>query len=158
MSEAASPVAFHTGVLNPVDHALRLVRKALSLGSRVLVVGAERPIAQLDEQLWVADPGSFTPHVRWVQESEHAARTRLAPVWLLAAAQPNSGDSPADWPNGLPVRDVLINLGLSLASAAARYPKVIEVVAADPEAKALGQARWRAWRALGVQPAHHAFS
>lgn len=157
MSEAASPVAFHTGVANPVEHALRLTRKALSLGSRVLVIGQEPEIARLDEQLWVAEPGSFMAHVRWSQARAADTRVLKAPVWLLPVERPDAGEAET----GLAVpqdRDVLINLGAALPRNAGSFPKVIEVVADHPDAKAAGQSRWRAWRALGVQPAHHTFS
>ena len=153
MTEPVSPVAFHTGVPDPAEHALRLTRKALALGSRVLVAGRGHEMARLDEQLWVAEPGSFMPHVRWTAQ-DASTRVLRAPVWLWAPDDEKL-KSAANWPQD---RDVLINLGLSLPIHAAQFPKVIEVVADQPEAKAAGQARWRSWRAQGIQPAHHAFS
>jgi DNA polymerase IIIc chi subunit len=157
MSEAASPVAFHTGVANPVEHALRLTRKALSLGSRVLLIGHEPEIARLDEQLWVAEPGSFLAHARWSEEGAADTRVLKASVWLLPLERSEAAEAGAG-PAVPQDRDVLINLGAALPRNAASFPKVIEVVADHPSAKAAGQSRWRAWRALGVQPAHHAFS
>ena len=154
MSGSASPVAFHTGVADPVEHALRLTRKAISLGSKVLVIGRASELAQLDEQLWVAEPGSFMAHVRWSETGAAESRVQRAPVWLLPLEVADEAEGPAVPQD----RDVLINLGLPLPRNASNFPKVIEVVADNPHAKAAGQARWRAWRALGIQPAHHAFS
>lgn len=154
MSQAASSVAFHTGVLDPVEHAMRLTRKALAHGSRVLVVGPEAQLGALDEQLWTADPGGFVPHLRWSREAQGSTRLSRAQVWLTS--QPEAlldrtaqGERP----------DVLINLGADMSLQAAQpFAKVIDLVSTDPAARAAGQQRWRAWREQGVTPVHHAFS
>lgn len=158
MSDAGAPVAFHTGVADPVGHALRLTRKALSLGSRVLVLGDATVVRELDEQLWTADPGSFIPHARWSQAAAGAAALRHAPVWLMAGDGSEAGQGPQVPTLPSPLPDVLINLGLPVPVNADRFSKVIEVVSTEPEARAQGQQRWRHWREAGVNPAHHAFS
>ena len=154
MSDSSLTVAFHTGVADVVDHALRLTRKAITLGSRVLVIGAEDAIRALDEQLWTADPGSFLPHARWNAAQAGDSRVRRAPIWLWAS--PNDDrDVHGPLPTG---QDVLINLGLAVPREAKGFSKVFEVVAANPTERAMGQQRWRTWREQGVSPAHHAFS
>lgn len=161
-SSGEPSVAFHTGVADPVQHAARLVRKAVSLGSRVLVVGAAQPLQQLDEQLWTAEPGSFLPHGRWTPEAEGSTRLRRSPVWLCSQPERllQEGASAPERP------EVLIHLGGDVSGAhaavgpsmAAPFAKVIELVATDSAARSAGQQRWRAWREQGVVPTHHAFS
>ncbi len=148
MSHAGPSVAFHTGVSDPVGHALRLTRKALSLGSRVLVIGPDQPVRELDEQLWTAEPGSFVAHAVWRADVANSPRLKRAPVWLCG---PVTGDVPAE-------RDVLINIGLPVPGNAGAFAKVIEVVSADPAERGPGQQRWRHWREQGITPDHHTFS
>lgn len=153
MSEAAAPVAFHTGVVDPVGHAIRLLRKALSMRSRVVVVGQAAVLDELDQRLWTADPGSFMPHAWWSAETRDRPAVRHAPVWLWREAPELQGASPVPAP-----AEVLINLGIEVLAAARQFSKVIEVVPSDPAARAQGQQRWRTWREWGLNPAHHAFS
>lgn len=154
MSESGPSVAFHTGVADAVGHALRLTRKAIALGSRVLVIGPSEAVRELDEQLWTAEPGGFVPHVMWSADSAAVTRVQRAPVWLWAGA---SAEREVNVP--LPTgRDVLINLGLAVPREAAQFAKVFEVVSAQAAERAIGQQRWRAWRERGISPAHHAFS
>lgn len=148
MSHAGPSVAFHTGVSDPVGHAIRLTRKALSLGSRVLVIGPDQPVRELDEQLWTAEPGSFVAHAVWSADVANSTRLKRAPVWLCG---PVAGDVPAE-------RDVLINIGLPVPGNAGAFAKVIEVVSADPAERGPGQQRWRHWREQGITPDHHTFS
>ena len=162
MSEPASSVAFHTGVTDPVQHVLRLVRKAVSLGSRVLVLGPAQPLHELDEQLWTADPGSFLPHGLWTPQAHGSTRLSRAAVWLCTQA-----DACLQANDSATLPDVLINLGTpsaqadgaaAVCAAGVRFSKVIELVPQDPAARASGQRRWRAWREQGVVPVHHTFS
>ena len=154
MIDSTPSVAFHTGVADAVGHALRLTRKAIALGSRVLVIGLPDAVRELDEQLWTAEPGSFLAHAMWRAEDAKGTRLRRAPVWLWASP---TLDREVREP--LPTdREVLINLGLAVPHEAVRFGKVFEVVSADPTERAIGQQRWRAWRERGVTPAHHAFS
>ena len=153
MSATVLSVAFHTGVADPVEHALRLTRKALALGSRVLVLGTAERLGELDSQLWTADPGSFTPHMRWSPQAANESRLQRAPVWLCSEPQdlPTEGQA---W--GMP--DVLINMGISVPGQADRFAKVFEIVSNEPAARVAGQQRWRVWRDKGLTPVHHAFS
>jgi DNA polymerase-3 subunit chi len=147
-------VAFHTGVVDAVGHTLRLIRKAISLGSRVLVIGTDEAVRELDEQLWTVEPGSFFPHVMWSEQIATSTRVLRAPVWLLRAA---SAEREVHGP--LPTGpDVMINLGLAVPREAGQFLKVFEVVSAQATERAIGQQRWRAWRERGISPAHHAFS
>lgn len=157
MSHAGPSVAFHTGVSDPVGHALRLTRKALSLGSRVLVIGPDQPVRELDEQLWTAEPGSFVAHVVWRTEAAGSTQLQRAPVWLCGPVEPELPDAPdgGDVPTG---REVLINIGLPVPRNAGAFAKVIEVVSADPAERGPGQQRWRHWREQGITPDHHTFS
>lgn len=152
MSPVAAAVAFHTGVSNPIEHAVRLCRKAAALGSRVLVIGPEPIIGELDECLWTADPSEFLAHARWTVDTESASRVRHARLWLCS----DGGAMPTpQQPEG---PEVMINLGLPVPSQASAYAKVIEVVPTDGASRSQGQERWRFWRSLGLTPTHHSFS
>ncbi len=153
MSEPVSPVAFHTGVVDPAGHALRLVRKAMAAGSRVLLIAPAPVVRELDERLWTDDPGSFIPHAVWSPASRSSGTVRHAHVWLWSAS--NEVDEAESVPEDL---QVLINLGVPVPLNARRFLKVIELVSASPQARVQGQQRWRTWREWGISPTHHAFS
>lgn len=127
------------GVSARLKVACRLAEKAYLAGQRVLIWHSDRDeLAQLDELLWRFSDTSFVPH-EWVDAQ------RDAPVLLSAGASPEG-------PVG-----VLINLTPTpepppLATAAER---VAEIVAAEPQHRAAGRARFRAYRQLGCEPVTH---
>lgn len=137
-------VEFHTGVGDTVGFACRLLRKAYRSGARVLVTAPAEQLAALDQALWTFEAKEFVPHVRLPGPA--AALAPRTPVWLATAV-------PAAEP-ALP--PVLINLGAEPPPRAGSFERVIEVVAADPAARADGRARWRHYEAWGVTPVHHA--
>lgn len=154
MTGAALDVSFHTGVAEPVGHALRLIRKALAQGMRVLAVGPLEQLSVLDEVLWTAEPNGFLPHARLGPGASPAptpTQIQRSPV-VLAEPQVLVGARAAVALNG---PQVLINLGSDVEAANLGCTKVIEVVGLTEDARSLGQARWRAYRQAGIQPAHH---
>lgn len=136
-------VDFHTGVGDDVAFAARLLRKAYGQGARVLVRGASARLALLDRMLWTQAERDFVPHLRWSAgvPPKNAART---PIWIVDG----------DVPEGAP--PVLVNLGAELPGDVERFTRVIEIVADDAEATALGRARWREYRARSLPVQHHA--
>lgn len=135
-------------------HALRLVKKALSVGSRVLVLADEAAVRELDGHLWTAEPDTFLAHAIWQAPSAQSSVVRHAPVWLMAVS-----DTTVALGAEVPTEpEVLINLGVPVPANAQRFSKVIEVVGTRPDARSQGQQRWRCWKDWRVAPGHHAFS
>lgn len=125
----------------PFRTACRLAEKAYEQGHRVLVRTADAAAtAQLDEMLWTFSDRSFVPHCVWPAEPELVAAT---PVLVSSSAGPDTH------------RDVLINLGADAPPDRADYARVLEIVAADDDAKRLARARWRTYRESGLDPRSH---
>lgn len=134
------PVAFHTGVPDPVIYACRLLRKAYASGARVLVTAPAEVLAALDTALWTFEAQDFVPHLRLPAGAALRERT---PIWLCAGAVPD--DAPR----------LRVNLSAEPPAEAAEVDRVIEIVGADPDEAAAGRARWRHYEAWGVKPEHH---
>jgi len=134
-------VAFHTGV-DKLDHACRLLRKAYRQGAKVVVVGDGAQLARLDQALWTFEPLEFVPHARLKRGEAMAPRFARTPIWLLDA-----GATP-------PHHDVLVNLGPEMVEGWDGFARVIELVSAEPDDRAAGRKRWRAYEAQGVRIDH----
>lgn len=143
----AQEVEFHTGIVDPVAFACRLLRKAVRAGARLVCCAPPELLDQLDRALWTFDERDFVPHVR----VPGAAASMLArtPIWLVAdlaavrAAQPNLAER------------VLVNLGAEIAIEPGRNARVIELVGADADAAAAGRERWRRYKTAGFEVRHH---
>lgn len=139
-------VEFHTGLADPLLYACRLLRKASRQGARVAVAAPAPRLDALDRALWTFDERDFVPHARW-HLAPPAVRSR-SPVWLvddLPGAQADPG-CPAVW----------VNLGAALDEALDRWcERLIELLGEDPEEVREGRARWKAYRARGLQVVHH---
>jgi DNA polymerase-3 subunit chi len=138
-------VEFHSGVQAPAAFACRLLRKATRQGVAVSVTATLPLLQQLDRELWTFEPLEFVAHMRVRPGSPVDAALRRTPVWLCEGAPPP--DAPA----------VLVNLGADLPSDAARYARIIEIVAAEfePEQRQAARARWRECEARGWPIRHH---
>jgi DNA polymerase-3 subunit chi len=137
-------VEFHTGVADPVAFACRLLRKATRRGVRVMVTAPGDVLADLDRQLWTFDERDFVPHVR-LPEGATLGKGVLArtPIWLTERAE------------GTGAPAVVLNLDGAAPAELGSVERLIEVVAAAPEAAERGRARWRAYRAAGLEVVHH---
>lgn len=148
MTDAVTAVSFHTGVQEPVVHAVKLVRKALAQDLRVCVTGPSPWIGTLDEALWTMDPGSFLAHARLDAQTPPEV-IRRSPVVLV-------DESAQSITQPLQGRDVLIRLsGAAVGEATSVQGKIIEIVGASPDQRLQGQARWRWYRERGIVPSHH---
>lgn len=137
----ATEVEFHTGVADPVQFACRLLRKAMRRGARLVCTAPEPALSELDRALWTFDERDFVPHVRVPPAApDVAGRT---PIWLCAAAGAAAAER------------VLVNLGAEAPEDAARFPRVIEVLGVADDDVAAGRARWRAYKAAGLEIRHH---
>jgi len=134
-------VEFHTGVVDPLAYACRLLRKAYRSGARVLVTAPPATLALLDRALWTFEEREFLPHVRQPGAPEAvAART---PIWLAPRA-----DLPA-------VPPLLVNLGADAPADLSPFERLIEIVGSEAEEADRGRQRWRAYKARGLGIVHH---
>ncbi len=136
-------VQFHVNVRDRLQYTCRLLRKATRQGVRVAVTGSPATLAELDRALWVFEADEFLPHATVGATASISASQRRAPVWLVADA----GDGAA-----LPV---LVNLGAQVAAGFEAYPRLIEIVSDDDEAREAGRQRWREYQARGCTPVKH---
>lgn len=132
-------VEFHTGLAEPLDHAARLLRKAVRQGGRVCL--ATPQLDALARHLWSAEPRDFFAHAR---PGVAAAVWRRSAVWLLP-----SFDEAVD---GMARPAVWVNLGARAPEQVAGCDRLIELVAADAEAAEAGRLRWRQYKAGGLTP------
>jgi DNA polymerase-3 subunit chi len=113
--------------------ACRVVEKAWLRGLDVAVLGDDAAeLRQFDELLWTFSDQSFVPH----EILGPGAPRGTAPVRLLQSL-----------PDGV-TADVLVNLGAALPPAPARFPRIAEIVDADPTRRQLGRERFKAYRDL----------
>jgi len=132
-------VAFHFGAPDKVAYAVRLLRKAVGTGVRVLVVADEGQLARLDAELWASATTDFFAHCFARATAQALA---LSPVVL----------SEYDGAAVCPALDVLGNLGESMPEAFDRHARVIEVVSAEEEDRILARQRWKHYAAQGYAP------
>ncbi len=132
-------VEFHSGLAEPLEHAARLLRKAVRLGERVCV--ATPQFEALSRRLWSEPEREFFVHARPGAAQGAFARS---PVWLLPAFDARPADAP--WPA------VWVNLGAPAAPLEPACTRLIELVATDPEAVRAGRDRWRTYAARGWSP------
>ena len=138
-------VAFHTGILDPVEYGCRLLRKAVRSGARVAVYGPPAVLERLDRQLWTFEPLEFIPHVLLPRDAAggaDAGQLARTPVLLCADGRVPEGCGIAVVVDGDRPLD------------AARFDRVIEIVGDSAETKATGRQRWRDYERAGLAPQH----
>lgn len=139
----AAQVEFHTGVADELRFACRLLRKAYHLGARVLVRAPSARLARLDRELWTFAEREFVPHLRFGADAAPPAAARRTPIWLVDGGVP-MGHPP-----------VLVNLGAAMPAQPQAFERIIEIVGLDADEEQLGRARWRAYKAAGLDVKHH---
>ena len=145
---AVTEVEFHTGVADRVGFACRLLRKACRSGARVLVTAPPGVLAELDRSLWTFEEREFLPHVR--VPGGAPAVCRRTPIWLATAA-PVVVDAAAG-----PAPRLVVNLGAEAPADLQALDRLIEVLSAEADDVDRGRARWRAYKAAGMNIVHHA--
>jgi DNA polymerase-3 subunit chi len=126
--------------------ACRVIDKAFAAEQRVLVwLENADAVAGFDDVLWTFAQDSFVPHEPLGAESDWEE----APVLLTCPGAPNTGlieQAPAD---------VVVNLAASMPSPRKAARQVIEIIDAEPSRRDAGRARFRQYRAEGVEPTTH---
>ncbi|MDH4479402.1 MAG: DNA polymerase III subunit chi [Rhodoferax sp.] len=136
MSAAVTDVAFHFGAPDKVAYTVRLLRKAVGTGARVMVVAEIDTLERLDAALWTSVPSDFLTHC-WVNATGPVAA-------LSAVVLSNGGPDEA-----APLVDVLVNLGDAMPTAFERFPRVIEVVSLDDGDRQQARQRWKTYATQG---------
>ena len=136
-------VVFLSGVDDKIAFACRLLRKKFREGARVSVFGPPGLLQRLDLALWQEPALDFLPHLRLRAGAALPADARRTPVWLLEAPVAGLGC------------DSAVNLGLDDIEALCAHAKVAEIITAEPQDHAAGQARWRWYKAAGHVLSHH---
>jgi DNA polymerase-3 subunit chi len=137
-------VEFHFNVGDKLSYSCRLLRKAVTAGSRLLVTGEPAQLTQLDELLWTFAPTSFLPHCQ--TQAEGAVRA-ASPVLLSAVL-----DAPEVQSLG---HGVLVNLGSEVPVGFERFERFIEVVGSDEADRQAARARWSHYKRRGYGLTSH---
>ncbi len=135
--KATTRVQFYHNAVDPLALTRELLARALASGCRIAVRMPDAASANvLDRQLWVADPGSFLPHV--MADSALAAET---PVVLGPA-----GDN-EHWPH----HDILFNLASDVPPAYRQFRQLVEIVGCSETEKQPARARWLRYKREGLR-------
>ena len=133
-------VAFHFNAPDPVAYACRLLRKAVSSGARMVVLGVPDTLQQLDLALWTFSPPDFVPHCHVDSDPRIVA---MSPVILASSTE------------SLPHQQVLLNLDHRVPDGFERFDRVIEVVGLDDEDRQLARGRWKHYTDRGYTITRH---
>lgn len=134
---SATRVQFYHNALDPLALARELLARALASGCRIAVrMPDAASAAAFDRQLWVADPGSFLPHVM-----ASSALAEETPVVLGTAGE---GER---WPH----HDILFNLANDVPPAYRQFRQLVEIVGCSEADKQPARARWLQYKREGVR-------
>lgn len=118
--------------------ACRLAMMAWEQGHRIAVLAADEDGAKaLDELMWDFPPGRFLPHRRGMSDPG-------TPVGIDV--------HDTDIPEG---RDVVINLTDTAVPDPGRFSRLLEIVPAEESNRVASRRKYREYRDLGLEPAHH---
>lgn len=138
-------IDFHFNAPDKVQHACRLLRKAVRLNNSacLVVTGEADALDAVDAALWALSAVDFIPHCRSDSAAEIVARS---PVLLWHA------DAPP------PVhREVLVNVGAALPAGFERFSRLIDITSSDLEDRQLSRARWKHYANRGYAITRHDF-
>ena len=133
-------VAFHFNAPDRVAYACRLLRKAVSSGAKIVVVGAPDTLQQLDVALWTFSPTDFVPHCHFDSDPNIVA---ASPVIFASST------------TSMPHQQVLINLGHFVPEGYEQFDRVIEVVELNDEDRQLARGRWKKYTERGYNITRH---
>lgn len=140
MTLHVTEVAFHFNAPDPVAYACRLLRKAVSSGAKVVVIGLPDTLQQLDAALWTFSATDFVPHCHLESEARVVA---VSPVILATSTE------------SVPHQQVLLNLGNLVPGGFERFERVIEVVGLDDENRQSARGRWKHYADRGYAITRH---
>ena len=122
----------------PLLLVCELARKAFDAGIPTLVLARDNAQAEaIDDLMWSFDPDAYLPHQIAVSDEED----ELTPILILSP----DVDSP--------MRPMVINLRDAVVDG--DFERVLEVVPADPAARAPLRERWKQYQARGLDLNKH---
>jgi len=122
----------------PLLLVCELARKAFDAGFPTLVLARDTAQAEaIDDLMWSFDPDAYLPH----QIAGSDEEDELTPILILA---PDTD---------FPMRPMVINLRDTVVEG--DFERVLEVVPADPAARAPLRERWKQYQARGLQLNKH---
>jgi DNA polymerase-3 subunit chi len=134
-------IAFHVNAPDKLAYTCRLLRKAASAGSRVLVSGEPGELARLGVGLWAFSALDFVPHCR--ADAPPAVLLRSPIVLALPGVSAVDGAT------------VRVHLGGPMDETLDDFERVIEVVGEGEQERVDARARWRHYSAMGHSVSHH---
>jgi DNA polymerase-3 subunit chi len=135
-------IDFHFNTPDKVHYACRLLRKAVAArGARVVVVGEEALLDEIDRALWQISPVDFVAHCR---DDAAAPVLSRSPVVLSARGDDTS-----------PHHEILLNLGANVPSGFGRFERLIDIVSDDEADRQIARARWRHYADRGYAITRH---
>jgi len=121
----------------PLRLVCELAKKAYAAEQMLVILARDQAQAEaIDDLLWAFEDDAFIPHQIVGGDEDELTAVLIAPPELEAPARPlvlNLRDEPV--PEG--------------------FDRVLEVVPADPAARDGSRARWKAYKARGIEPAKH---
>jgi DNA polymerase III, chi subunit (EC 2.7.7.7) len=122
----------------PLLLVCELARKAFNAGFPTLVLARDTAQAEaIDDLMWSFDPDAYLPH----QIAGSDEEDELTPILILA---PDTD---------FPMRPMVINLRDAVVEG--DFERVLEVVPADPAARAPLRERWKQYQARGLDLNKH---
>lgn len=134
-------VAFHFNAPDKLGYACRLLRKAFTSGSRVVVTGDPELLRELDTALWTFGALEFVPHCHGTAQGERVQAR--SPIVLSEA------------PRAAPHQQVLVNLGEAVPDGFERFERLIEVVTQDDGDRSQARQRWKHYADRGYAIVRH---
>lgn len=121
----------------PLLLVCELARKAFAAGTpAVILAGSDEQATELDDLLWSFDDDAFIPHQVAGDDDDGLAAVLIAP--------PGADDGG---------RPLAINLREGCAPG--RRDRILEVIPADPAARAGSRERWKAYKTAGFTVNKH---
>ena len=147
-------ITFYFNVPDRVNYACRLLRKALrthgEVGHRqVAVLAPTAMLSRFDRALWSFEATEFIPHLLLPNSADALTITekhQRTPVWLVEQAERAAHMS------------LLLHLGDEPAVGFESFPRMVEVVSADPTDREAARIRWKHYRARGYEIQKHEVS
>jgi len=133
-------IDFHSKVPDKLHYACRLIRKAQTANTRLVVLTEDRAqLARIDAMLWTFSDQDFLPHV--VAGDALAAQT---PIILTD-----------DCELPLPHHEALVNLSQRTPTFFARFERLFELVSNDSQDLIAGRERYKYYQQRGYPLTHH---
>ena len=133
-------IDFHSKVPDKLHYACRLIRKAHTTDTKLVVLAEDSAqLMQIDALLWTFSEQDFLPHV--IADDALALQTPI--VLTDNCEQP------------LPHHQALVNLSQRTPTCFARFERLFELVSNDSQDLIAGRERYKYYQQRGYPLTHH---